>query len=101
MYSTHRLESHWSDPFDFKPERWLESPEHVRKMKQAFIPFSSGVRACIARNLAWLELRVGLAAIIRNYEFTFVPGANMDPLQCFAFCPHDRKLEVTLQRREA
>ncbi|RKP05869.1 cytochrome P450, partial [Thamnocephalis sphaerospora] len=67
MYVLHHLEAHWSDPFAFKPERWLVSPERMHEMKRAFIPFSMGVRACIGRNLAWLELRTGLAAIVRRF----------------------------------
>jgi cytochrome P450 len=37
------------DPTVFKPERWLDDEEKVAKMKQSFIPFLIGPRACIGR----------------------------------------------------
>jgi cytochrome P450 len=37
------------DPTTFKPERWLDDEEKVAKMKQSFIPFLIGPRACTGR----------------------------------------------------
>jgi cytochrome P450 len=38
------------DPTAFKPERWLDAPENVAIMRQSFIPFLIGPRACIGRS---------------------------------------------------
>ncbi|KAI9592328.1 cytochrome P450 [Syncephalis fuscata] len=99
IYALHHLEEYWPEHDKFKPERWLVDVEKVNVMKRAFIPFSYGVRSCIGRNLAWLELRLAAASMIRNFEFTFVPGANMTPKQQFIYTMTDRKLEVTIRQR--
>lgn len=67
IYTVHHLEEVWgADAGDFKPERW----ENITpRQKKAFIPFSSGPRACLGRNLAEMELRLITAAWARRYDF--------------------------------
>ncbi|RKP26214.1 cytochrome P450, partial [Syncephalis pseudoplumigaleata] len=71
-YATHHSTAYWDKPYDFLPERWLVSPEQVNRLKQNFMPFSLGVRACLGRSLAWVEFRVALAVLLRRFNFTFV-----------------------------
>lgn len=52
------------DPLAFKPERWLE--KSTPEMQRSFVPFSTGQRACIARNLAMQELTLAVRAIARE-----------------------------------
>ena len=49
-----------------RPERWFERDTEV--MRKAFIPFSWGPRACIAKNLAKVELLQVVATIVRRYD---------------------------------
>ena len=52
-YQLHLNEEIFPEPFEFRPERWLEpTPEMTRD----FLPFGKGARSCIARNLATSEL---------------------------------------------
>jgi cytochrome P450 len=101
MYVLHRLESHWDEPERFNPERWLENSDRMDDMKRAFIPFSMGARACLGRNLAWMELRVTLAAIMRCYNFRAVSGYDMSPQHRFIVRPRANAVNVTITRREA
>ena len=40
----------WGDDVeDFRPERWLESPERTAELQKAFLPFSAGSRNCIGK----------------------------------------------------
>ncbi|ORX68578.1 cytochrome P450 [Linderina pennispora] len=57
----------WKNPETFDPERFLgqDSAERLKDL----LTFSSGVRVCIGRNLAWLELYTVLANVLRRYDF--------------------------------
>ncbi|KAI9296053.1 cytochrome P450 [Neoconidiobolus thromboides FSU 785] len=63
----HNLPSLWEDPDNFNPERWLENGKF--KNNPNFFPFSIGPRACIGRSLAWMELYLVTATLIRNFRF--------------------------------
>lgn len=47
-------ERYFSRPNEFLPERWLNKDEKFHPF--AFLPFGYGVRSCIGRRLAELEI---------------------------------------------
>jgi cytochrome P450 len=53
--------SNFSDPFSFKPERWLEPNGHDNL--DASQPFSTGPRGCLGRSLGWMEMKTTLAKL--------------------------------------
>ncbi|KAF2753078.1 benzoate 4-monooxygenase cytochrome P450 [Pseudovirgaria hyperparasitica] len=59
--------SNFTDPLEYKPERWLGKNEI--DVVEASQPFSLGARACIGRNLAWVELRTTLVKLHWKYDF--------------------------------
>jgi cytochrome P450 len=54
-----RREDLWRDAAAFRPERWLEEPEHER---MSWIPFGGGVRRCSGAPFAEMEMREVLRA---------------------------------------
>ena len=40
----------------------------------AFIPFSTGPANCVGKNLALLEMRLAVAAIVQRFDVKFAPG---------------------------
>lgn len=60
----HRDKRFWQNPEVFYPERFLKEPE-----RYSYFPFGGGPRLCIGNNFAMLELKIILAAIIRNFDF--------------------------------
>ncbi|KAH4844123.1 hypothetical protein HBI24_216390 [Parastagonospora nodorum] len=56
----------FTEPDKFTPERWLESSE----LDNWLVAFSRGPRACLGINLAWAELRLALAHVIRKFDMT-------------------------------
>ncbi|RKP05870.1 cytochrome P450 [Thamnocephalis sphaerospora] len=99
QYPLHHLDKVWPEPFEFKPERWLVGSEELHEMKRHFFPFSMGVRACVGRHLAWMELRVMLASIVRRYDMARVPGDDMTPKYQLVVRPRGEQVSITLQRR--
>lgn len=55
------------DPDVFNPERWIpfDSP-HVRYQRRAFVIFGGGTRMCLGLNLAWAELYLTVATVVRR-----------------------------------
>ncbi|KAI4158176.1 MAG: hypothetical protein LQ342_007688 [Letrouitia transgressa] len=56
------------DPHAFKPERWLplDAPE-VRQRRKSLIVFGGGSRMCVGLHLAWAELYLTVAAVVRRF----------------------------------
>lgn len=65
------------NPSAFLPERWLDaSPEAAAKLDAVHMPFGSGPRICPGRSLAFLETRVVLSLLYRNFEVERVGSAD-------------------------
>ncbi|KAI1389246.1 putative cytochrome P450 monooxygenase [Hypoxylon trugodes] len=65
----------WTDPYEFKPERFLGDPRYKNDRFDAMQPFSVGPRNCIGKNLAYAEMRLILAKIIYNFDMRLDDGA--------------------------
>lgn len=67
-YTTHRDPRVWGpDALDFRPERW-SAPEKS-ELEKNFLGFSYGPRACIGRNVAFMELKKTVATLFRRFEY--------------------------------
>ncbi|CAG8496385.1 862_t:CDS:2 [Paraglomus occultum] len=56
-------------------ERWLD-PDKVPR--NCFYGFGAGSRICIGQHFAWTEMRLILASLLLNFDFTLIPNQNMD-----------------------
>lgn len=88
IYAIHHNPAYFPCPFDFIPERWLLSPSSsssnsvpfpvteasVALARSAFIPFSTGPRACVARSLAYLEMTLAVATVLWAMEMKVADG---------------------------
>ncbi|KXN72745.1 cytochrome P450, partial [Conidiobolus coronatus NRRL 28638] len=63
LYAYHNNPKIWKNPREFKINRWLG--EEREKSMENFIGFGSGPRSCIGKDLAWAELFLVLANLIR------------------------------------
>lgn len=78
QWATHRHPSLWEEAEAFRPERFMEAegggaPEH------AFFPFGDGARRCIGADVAEMEIRVSLAALLRRFRIEPLPGQRVAP----------------------
>jgi cytochrome P450 len=63
-------------PLSFAPERWLD-PASSAVSRRFFVPFSRGRRACLGTNLAWAEMYLGIAGMLRPLELGGIGGVKV------------------------
>lgn len=68
-YLLHRHPAHWSEPEEFRPERFTPEADAARH-RFAYIPFGVGPRHCIGEALAQYELAMHLAVMTRRFRLT-------------------------------
>jgi len=59
----------FDEPEKFNPDRWISGDKE--KMSKAHLPFSTGPRACIGRNIAYFEQILVIGTLVRLFDFEF------------------------------
>ncbi|KAJ2784858.1 hypothetical protein H4R18_000892 [Coemansia javaensis] len=67
----------WERPLQFDPGRFLGPDGEARR--KDMLSFSSGVRMCLGRNLAMIELHTVLANVLRRYALALPAAAPYGP----------------------
>lgn len=96
IHSMHHNPAVFTDPYQYRPERWDSSPEQLVKMNRDYMPFSLGSRACIARNLAMMELNMACAAILESgvLEGATNVGDEIEILEWFNSKVQGERIEI-------
>jgi len=76
-YMLHRHPAFWSEPEEFRPERFAGADAEERH-RFAYIPFAVGPRHCIGENLAMFEMLVHVQAMSRRFRLI---RANDEPIE--------------------
>lgn len=78
-YAIHHNELYFSDPFAFKPARWLKSGdlEERSKAESAFCAFSIGPRNCVGQTMAYHELMLVLSRVLWLYDMRLFEGSSL------------------------
>lgn len=81
--------------------RNVRSPELLRNLKEYVNPFSLGSRACIGRNIAYVEMSICLAAIILRYDWQLNwekhPDGKLKFIERFPSNPKELWVKPTLR----
>ncbi|KAJ1376557.1 Cytochrome P450 [Sesbania bispinosa] len=83
-YAMGRMERIWGpDCLEFKPERWLRDGVFVPESPFKYPVFQAGARVCLGKELALVEIKSVVAALVRRFDIRvvreiteprFVPG---------------------------
>jgi enediyne biosynthesis protein E7 len=68
-YMLHRHPQIWSEPEEFRPERFA-GPDAEERHRFAYIPFAVGPRHCIGENIAMFEMLVHMRTMTRRFRLT-------------------------------
>lgn len=69
-YATHRSPEVFSDPLEFRPERWLDG---LKPGLGDYVPFGGGSRRCLGSTMATTELTVMLARLLGRGAYALEP----------------------------
>ncbi|MCD7445972.1 hypothetical protein HAX54_024676 [Datura stramonium] len=59
----------WDDPFEFKPERFLESKVDVKGQNYELIPFGAGRRMCVGLPLGHRMLHFAFGSLLHEFDW--------------------------------
>ena len=77
----HRNPKYWGpDPDAFRPDRFDTRENSNAYEKDAFIPFSEGVRSCLGKRFAQVEGVCALAVIAQKYEIRLARESDRDKI---------------------
>ena len=80
-WATHHDSTFWSDPFQYKPERFLdENGKYLaadHPVRRRLLPFNTGAMMCPGRVFAKVRLFIGVAAVVQT--FTVKPENEVNP----------------------
>ncbi|XP_040913007.1 cytochrome P450 [Toxotes jaculatrix] len=88
-YAVSYDETIFPDPYIFLPQRWLRGGEERYKQHPfGSVPFGFGIRACLGRRVAELEMYLLLSRLIKHYEVRPDPaGTAVKPITRTLLCP--------------
>lgn len=95
---THQNELLYCQPGQFNPDRFSQDCSADQRKPFSYVPFGGGIRECLGKELARLEMKLFATHLIRDYEWELEPSQNLNinPIPV----PHPRDgLKVKLRRR--
>ena len=102
VYSIHRDECHWQEPFKFRPSRFLDNDnELLPTSKLSYLPFSAGQRSCVGQNVARANLFLLFVRFFQKFRVS--PADEEIPEKINSggsFNPDLKPFKITLKSRK-
>lgn len=86
-YTLQRDARNFSDPELFLPERWMSRsatelqgptpPGQIQLNRRAFLPFGAGKYGCPGKAIAYMEMKLVIANLIRRFEIRYPQHADV------------------------
>ena len=95
---THKDEDLYPESDRFDPDRFDPQQPVDKQASFGYIPFGGGLRECIGKEFARLEMRLFASKLLQNYQWELLPNQNLDLVTVPT--PHPRDgLKVKFSRR--
>ncbi|KAJ0527340.1 putative cytochrome P450 [Helianthus annuus] len=102
LWKLHRDPNVWSDPYKFRPERFLTDKKDIDLKGQHYelLPFGSGRRMCPGVSFALQSLHLTLASLIQGFELAKSSDGPVDTSEIFRLTNNKASpLDVLLRPR--
>ncbi|MEL6903343.1 MAG: cytochrome P450 [Cyanobacteria bacterium J06606_4] len=73
---THMSSAEYNNPERFSPDRFDNNDDEKRK-KYSYIPFGGGIRECLGKEFARLEMKLFAVHLLRQYQWTLLPDQDL------------------------
>ncbi|KAI6176006.1 hypothetical protein M3Y97_00752100 [Aphelenchoides bicaudatus] len=87
----------FNDPDKFDPDRFAEGKEYPN---MSYIPFSAGIRNCLGQKFALMEIKITLAHLLYNFEFSTNHAFEDNKISFVALSRPSLGVPVRLTKRE-
>ncbi len=94
---TNQDSSVYTEPSKFDPERFAPSRAEDKSKPFSHVTFGGGMRECIGKEFAKLEMKLFAALLVRDYEWELLPGQDLTIIPAPTAYPKD-KLKVKFSR---
>lgn len=85
---SHQDETVYSDPDTFNPDRFLENAQEKAKLF-SYVPFGGGMRECLGKEYARLEMKIFGAMLLRQYRWELLPNQDLSLIKVPTPNPRD------------
>ncbi|MDY7022665.1 MAG: cytochrome P450, partial [Cyanobacteriota bacterium] len=73
---THYDPSIYNEPDKFDPDRFF--PERTEEKPYGYLPFGGGMRECLGKEFAKLEMKILAILLLREYEWELLANQNLE-----------------------
>jgi cytochrome P450 len=75
---THQNPDLYPGPKHFDPDRFAPTTGTEKAKPFSYVPFGGGIRECLGKEFARLEMKIFAVLLLRNYKWTLLPNQNLD-----------------------
>jgi cytochrome P450 len=89
---THQDSALYAQPDRFDPDRFSSEQiqqQTVDRQKYGYLPFGGGIRECLGKEFARLEMKIFAVHLARRYEWNLLPDQDLEMMTIPTPHPHD------------
>lgn len=102
LYHIHFDPKVWTDPENFRPDRFLSPDGKIFKKHDALIPFSTGRRQCLGETLARDSIFLFSTNMAQRFDITFDKNGPENGFECeLSFLLKPKRFNVIFKDRLA
>ncbi len=75
--NTHKDENLYPDHKSFDPERFSSENAVDKQKRFGYVPFGGGMRECLGKEFARLEMKIFAAMLLRGYQWELLPEQDL------------------------
>ena len=75
---THQNPGIYQQPETFDPDRFGDERSEDKAKPFSHVPFGGGLRECLGKEFARLEMKIFAAKLLRDYDWMLLPDQNLD-----------------------